>query len=125
MTQFIGLYYFFIFLSTIQNILLRYGINNHLNFILPPKEYQNQLFSDDPAFSGRRAQSFTVSKESFTFMKSIISFNLKDSYHLKLYYFNRFQGKLLKRVPWHVDLKKSKSYDIMALHSIWNHDEIR
>ena len=103
--------------------MLRYGINNHLNFILPPKEYQNQLFSDDPAFNGRRAQPFKVIKESYTYMKKF--FNLKDSHRLKLYYFDLFQANLLKRVPWHVDLKKNKSYDIMALHSIWNRDEIR
>ena len=65
--------------------MLRYGINNHLNFILPSKEYQNQLFSDDPAFNGRRAQPFKVIKENFTYMKkspllNSISFNLKNNY---------------------------------------------
>ena len=59
----------FMIQSTIQNILLRYGINNRLNFILPPKEYQNQLFSDDPEVSGRRAQRFTVRLSSLRKIK--------------------------------------------------------
>lgn len=43
-----------------QNILLRYGINHQLNFVLPQKKYENQFFDDKQDQRGIQAKPFQV-----------------------------------------------------------------
>ena len=46
--------------SSVQNVLLRFGINNHLNFVLPQKKYENQFFDEKQDQSPIQAQPFKV-----------------------------------------------------------------
>ena len=46
--------------SSVQNILLRYGIKHDLNFVLPQKKYENQFFDEKSGAKKLLFQPFKV-----------------------------------------------------------------
>ena len=59
---------FFVLHSSVQNVLLRYGIEHELNFILPQKKFENQFVDENGKRERHMLEPFQVMEpHHFTF----------------------------------------------------------